>query len=240
MEEVKKVFWPKGTIVNIITVSIGSIIGLLLQKTFPDNIQVIVFQAIGLSTLLLGMKMALKVEGNYILIVIFSMIMGGIFGEVIGLKDLLFQLSDGVKAIFTIEDNLFTTGLITAFLLFCVGSMTIVGAIEEGLEGKRDLLYIKSTLDGFTSIALASTYGIGVLFSIVPMLIFQGGITILAKKLEHFLTANIINQLNGVGGLLIIGIGINLLKIGEVNIENLLPALIFVVVLTWFYDKLKT
>lgn len=227
-----------GTFVNMATVAVGSIIGLLLQKTFPDNIQHIVFQAIGLSTLLIGMKMAFKVEGNYLLVVIFSMILGGIFGELIGLKEILTALSEQVKSIFAIQDNLFTEGLITSFLLFCVGSMTIVGAIEEGLEGKRELLYIKSTLDGVSSIAFASTYGIGVLFSIVPMLIFQGGMTVLANKLQHLFTATIINQLNGVGGLLIIGIGINLLHLGEINIENLLPALVVVVVITWFYDRL--
>ena len=183
------------------------------------------------------MKMAFKVEGNYLLVVIFSMILGGIFGELIALKEILTALSESVKHLFAIEDNLFTEGLITSFLLFCVGSMTIVGAIEEGLEGKRELLYIKSTLDGVSSIAFASTYGVGVLFSIFPMLIFQGGMTVLANKLQHLFTATIINQLNGVGGLLIIGIGINLLHLGEINIENLLPALVVVVVLTWFYDQ---
>ena len=230
-------FLPIGTFVNMTTVAIGSLIGMLLQKSFPENIQFIIFQAIGLSTLLIGMKMALKVEGNYLLVVIFSMILGGIIGEALGLKELLTQLSDQIKGVFAIENNLFTEGLITSFLLFCVGSMTIVGAIEEGLEGKRDLLYMKSTLDGISSIAFASTYGVGVLFSIVPMLIFQGGMTVLANKLQLLFTATIINQLNGVGGLLIIGIGVNLLHLGSINIENLLPALMVVVVITWFYDK---
>lgn len=239
MKSTHRRFWPIGTFVNMTTVILGSSIGLVLQKTFPENIQSIVFQAIGLSTLLIGVKMALKVEGNYLLVVIFSMILGGAFGELIELKVMLTQLSEHVKAIFHIQDNLFTEGLITSFLLFCVGSMTIVGAIEEGLEGKRELLYIKSTLDGVSSIAFASTYGVGVLFSIFPMLIFQGGLTILANKLQHLFTVNIINQLNGVGGLLIIGIGINLLHLGTINIENLLPALIVVVGITWFYDRLK-
>ncbi|MEM1220916.1 MAG: DUF554 family protein, partial [Bacteroidota bacterium] len=143
----------------------------------------------------------------------------------------LFQLGDLIKASLGIEDGQFTTGLITAFLLFCIGSITIVGAIEEGIQGKRELLYIKSTLDGITSIALAATYGIGVLFSIFPMLLFQGGITILAGSAERFFTQIRIDFISAVGGVLIIGVGINMLELGVINLENLLPAIVFALLL---------
>lgn len=227
---------PIGTFINMATVVAGSLLGLYLQQLFPENIQAIIFQAIGLATLLIGIQMSLKVPGGYLLVVIFSLIAGGILGEAIGIKDILGHLGDGVKAAFAFGDARFTEGLITAFLLFCIGSMTIVGAIEEGLTGKRDLLLIKATLDGVSSVAFAATYGIGVLFSIVPMLLFQGGMTVLAKRLERFFTPIMIAQLSSTGGLLIIGIGINLLQIGQINIENLLPSLLVVVLLTRLFD----
>jgi uncharacterized membrane protein YqgA involved in biofilm formation len=224
---------PWGTLVNMLTVSIGSLIGLQLQKVFPPNIEAIVFQAIGLGTLVLGIIMSLKVPEGYLLNFIFSLILGGVIGELIGLQVALHNLGDWLQASLGLTGGQFTEGLVTAFILFCIGSMTLVGAIEEGLKGKRDLLYIKSTLDGISSIAFASTYGIGVWFSIFPMLLFQGGVTLLARSLQHFFTDIMIGQLSAVGGALIIGIGINLLQLGSINIENLLPALAITLVLTW-------
>lgn len=228
---------PIGTFINMATVSLGSLLGLWLQQLFPANVQAIIFQAIGLGTLIIGMQMALKVPDGYLLIFIFSLILGGIIGELIRLDQLLNNFGETVKQAFQVEDSRFTEGLITAFLLFCIGSMTIVGAIEEGLQGKRDLLLIKSTLDGISSIAFAATYGIGVLFSIIPMLILQGGITLLAWQMQRFFTAAIIGQLSAVGGVLIVAIGIRLLELGTVNIENLLPALAVAVVLTWGVER---
>ena len=181
--------------------------------------------------------MSLKVPDGYLLILIFSMILGGIIGEIIHLDVWLNNMGDQLKQVVSVNDSRFTEGLVTAFLLFCIGSMTIVGAIEEGLRGKRELLLIKSTLDGITSIAFASTYGIGVLFSIIPMLILQGGMTIMAKQLERFFTNVIVAQISAAGGLLIIAIGFRLLNIGKINIENLLPALLVVVLLSWTYEQ---
>lgn len=222
---------PLGTLVNMATVVIGSLLGLALQKVFPDNLESIIFQAIGLGTIVIGVSMSLKIPAGYLLTFIFCLILGGITGELIGLQEALYQLGDWVKASMGIEDNQFTTGLITAFLLFCIGSVTIVGAIEEGIQGKRELLYIKSTLDGITSVAFASTYGIGVLFSIFPMFLFQGGITFLARSAERFFTQTLIDFVSAVGGVLIIGVGINMLKLGVINLENLLPAILFALIL---------
>ena len=233
----KRTYIPWGTFINMTTVAIGSLIGMQLQQVFPANIQLIIFQAIGLGTLVLGIKMSLKIPDGYLLIFIFSLILGGVIGEIIGVKEILAGLGDSIKSIMNIDNNRFSEGLITAFLLFCVGSMTIVGAIEEGLEGKRELLYIKSTLDGISSIAFASTYGVSVLFSIFPMLIFQGGLTLLAGKVRHIFTDTIIDVLNAVGGALIIGIAIKLLNLGEINIENLLPSLVLVVIFTFMKQR---
>lgn len=228
---------PIGTFINMATVSLGSLLGLYLQNAFPANIQAIIFQAIGLATLLIGMQMSFKLPDGYLLILIFSLILGGIFGEVIHLDAVLENLSENLKNSLNINGENFTEGLITAFLLFCIGSMTIVGAIEEGISGKRELLLVKSLLDGVTSIAFASTYGIGVLFSIFPMLIFQGGMTLLAVQVKSIFKDKIIAIISAVGGVLIIGIGINLLKIGEINIENLLPSLLLAILFSIMYEK---
>ena len=228
---------PIGTFINMTTVALGSIIGLLIQQVIPGNIETIIFQAIGLATLVIGIMMALKVSEGYMLIFVFSLIIGGILGELLGVEQALLGMGEGIKKIFNFGGEKFAEGLITAFILFCIGSMTIVGAIEEGIQGKRELLLIKSTLDGITSVAFAATYGIGVLFSIIPMLIFQGGITLIAARSQHFFSEIMINQLSAVGGTLIIGIGINILRLGEVNIANLLPGLLVVAVLSWIKER---
>lgn len=228
---------PIGTFINMGTVIIGSLIGIWLQQTFPENIKAIIFQAIGLGTFLIGIQMSLKMSEGYLLILIFSLIIGGILGELVHLDIILQQLSEQLKNIFQVGDEKFTEGLVTAFLLFCIGSMVIVGAIEEGISGNRELLMVKSTLDGVSSIALASTFGIGVLFSIIPLLIIQGGMTVLSTYIHRFFTPTIIAQLSSVGGLLIIGISFKLLNLGNINIENLLPSLLVIVGFTWGYDK---
>ena len=228
---------PIGTFINMGTVIIGSLIGIWLQQAFPENIKAIIFQAIGLGTFLIGIQMSLKMSEGYLLILIFSLIIGGILGELIHLDIILQQLSEQLKNIFQVGDEKFTEGLVTAFLLFCIGSMVIVGAIEEGISGNRELLMVKSTLDGVSSIALASTFGIGVLFSIIPLLIIQGGMTVLSTYIHRFFTPTIIAQLSSVGGLLIIGISFKLLNLGNINIENLLPSLLVIIGFTWVYDK---
>jgi len=220
-------------------VVVGSLLGLWLNNIFPEEMKDIIFQAIGLGTLVIGILMCLKIQDGYMLLFIFSLIIGGIIGQVIGLDDILLRLGDSLKESLNVGEGRFTEGLVTAFLLFCIGSMTILGAIEEGLTGKRELLLVKSTLDGITSVAFASTYGIGVLFSIIPMLLVQGGITLAAGRLERFFTPTILSQISVTGGALILAIGINMLELGKINIENLLPSLVVVVALTAIYDGFK-
>lgn len=230
---------PIATFVNVLTVSIGSLLGLWLQQLFSENFEQIIFQAIGLGTLVIGVQMALKVPEGYMLIFIVSLIIGGVIGEALGVQTALNNLSDLLKNSLSIGDAQFTEGLVTAFLLFCVGSMVIVGAIEEGVQGKRDLLLIKSILDGVASIALTAAYGVGVWFSVIPLLLFQGGLTLLAGRIHHFFTPTILDQITALGGVLIIAISIRLMKLGTVNIENLLPSLVIIVVLTVLYDGFK-
>ena len=228
---------PIGTFTNVIAVIIGSLIGILLHKKFPEKIKAIVFQAIGLGTIIIGVQMALKIEN--LLVLIFSLLIGGIIGQAIDLEKHFEKLGNFLKTKIKSNNENFVEGLITAFLIFCIGSMTIIGAIDEGIRNDHSLLFTKSILDGFTSIALASTYGIGVLLSVIPMLIYQGGITLLAMRFQNFFSEILINQLTAVGGVLILGIGINLLEIKKIKITNLLPALIVVIVLTVILNIFK-
>jgi len=222
---------PIGTFVNVFTVLLGSTLGRVLRNRFPEKIKKITFQGLGLISIVLGIQMALKVE-NW-LVVIFSLLLGGILGEAISLEKRLEQSADFLKKKIGSKEERFVEGLITSFILFCVGSVTIVGAIQEGLTGDRTLILTKAVLDGFSSIALASVYGAGVTFSVIPLLIFQGGLTLLAFQLQGFLSERMVNEISAVGGILIVGLGINLLEIRQIAVNNMLPALIFVLILKW-------
>jgi len=218
-----------GTIVNVITVIVGSTIGLYLGNRIPDKINKGVFQALGLFTLVLGVNMAIK--GEMLLIIVFSLIIGTIIGELLNLDKAVEGLSSGLKNKLKLKNPKFTEGMLTAFLLYCIGSMTIIGAIDEGLGKGSQILYTKAIMDGFSSIALASVFGLGVAMSVVPLLIFQGGITLLAYWLGDFIGVEIINELTAVGGILLVGLGINILEIKQIRIMNMLPSLIVVVAL---------
>ncbi|MEK9178909.1 MAG: DUF554 domain-containing protein [Patescibacteria group bacterium] len=218
-----------GTIINCATILVGGSIGLVLHKNFPEKIRFIVFQGIGLFSLVIGMQMAFKAINP--LILVFSVIIGGIVGELLNLELRLDLLSEKLKKLSGSKSNTFTEGLTTAFLLFCVGSMAILGPINEVLRNDRSILYTKSILDGFSSIALASSLGVGVLFSAIPVFLYQGGITIFASTFQSYFSTSIISELTAVGGLLILGIGINLLDIKKIKVVNMLPSLIIAVVL---------
>ena len=226
---------PTGTLINTIAVIAGSTVGLLLQSRFPPKIREISFQGIGLCTLLIGMQMALQVQN--ILILIFSVLIGGALGEGPKLHDRFIQLGDTIKAKINMGNEKFTEGLITSFLLFFVGSLTIVGALEDGLNNDHSLFYTKSMLDGFSSMVLASTYGIGVLFAALPLLVFQSSITLSAEWLQPFLSEVVIDQMSATGGVIILGLGINLLEIKSLRITNMLPALFIVIILTLLTDN---
>jgi len=225
---------PVGSIVNATTVIVGSVIGMLIRKSLPERIKGIIFQAVGLATLVLAMQMSLQ-EGGDFLIMIFSLILGGILGEVLKLDMRLDVFGDALKSRIKIKNDRFTEGLVTAFLIFCVGSMTFVGALNEGLSGDRTLIFSKSILDGFTSIVLASVYGVGVLFSALPLFIVQAGLTLLASQFQMLFPDALIVQLTAVGGVLILGIGLGLLEIKQIKTVNMLPSLLVVTLLTFVF-----
>jgi uncharacterized membrane protein YqgA involved in biofilm formation len=219
------------------TVVIGGILGLSISKTFSPELELIISQAIGLGVLVLGFQMTLKLPESYLLVFILSLILGGVTGELIHLDRLLYNSAELLKTLFSSTDNSFAEGMTTAFILFCIGSLTILGALEEGLQGKRNLLFVKSGLDGISAIIFAAKFGVGVIFSIFPMLIFQGGITLIAAFLKNGIKEIRLKLISAVGGALIIAIGLNVLEISSINIENLLPALIFLFPLSILWER---
>jgi uncharacterized membrane protein YqgA involved in biofilm formation len=220
-----------GTIVNATAVLVGGTLGLIFKAKLAERFSTIIFQAIGLFTLFLGAQMAFRTEK--ILIMVFSLVLGAIIGEIINIEKGLNRFSDNLQSRFKTKNEQFNTGLITAFMLFCMGSMTILGAFEEGLGQSSELLFTKSLMDGFSSIILAATFGIGVLFSVIPLLLYQGGLTLFASELSAILTEPIIREITAVGGILLLGLGLNILNITKIRITNMLPALIVVGVLSW-------
>lgn len=226
---------PIGPVVNALAIIAGSLVGMALHKRFPDRIRLIVFQGLGLCVLLIGFQMAFKVHN--ILIMIFAVMIGGILGELMHLEEYFESLADRLKRLIRSKNERFTEGLVTASLIFCIGALAIIGSFDEGLRGDRTIVYTKSILDGFASIVLAASYGVGVLFSFLPVLAYQGGLTMGAGLLSPWFSDLLIAQLTATGGVLIIGIGINLLDIKRIRLASLLPSLVVVVALTLLYEK---
>lgn len=222
-----------GTLVNVGAVVAGSTLGLVIHSRLPEKIISITFQGIGLFTLFIGVSMAMKTQQP--LIMIFSIVLGGILGEWINIARYLERFGDGLKTRVKSKNERFTEGLLSAFLLFCMGAMTILGAIEEGLGDPPNLLLAKSVLDGFAAIALTTTFGIGVMFSAVPLLLYQGALTLGAGLLHNVLSDPVVNEISAVGGLLLLGLGLNILEIKEIRLLNMLPALLVATGLSIFF-----
>lgn len=218
-----------GTLVNTAAVIIGGVIGLLLKKNMPKRVTVIYFQAIGLFTLAIGISMVWNMQ--HILIVVGSLAIGSLLGEWMNLERGVERMGNYLKKRLKIGNEKFSEGLITSFLLFCIGSMTILGAIQEGTGGSPDLLYTKSLMDFFSAILLASALGVGVVISALPLLLFQGALTVLAMVASQFFTDSIILGITNIGGILLIGLGINILEIKKLKIMNMLPSLLVIVIL---------
>ena len=226
-----------GTVANIATILLGGSIGLVLNKRLPQRFVTIFFQVIGLFTLFLGVSMALKT--THVLHMVLSLITGALIGEWLHLERGMERFTNYLKKKLHFSGEKFTEGMITSFLLFCMGSMTILGGIEEGMTGDAHLLYIKSLMDGVSSIALASALGIGVLFSTIPLLIYQGGITLFSAWLGDFFPQIMITELTAVGGILLMGLGIQILEIKKLRIINMLPSLVMIIIFLWLFPDIN-
>lgn len=213
----------KGTFANIAAVLAGGGLGLLVGSRLPDRYRSIITAGLGLATLLVGLRLALKADS--MLIVIGSLVGGGLLGEWWDLEGRLEAAGAWLRARVGSTEGRFVTGFVTASLVYCVGPMTIVGSIQEGIDGNAEVLYAKSMLDGAASVAFAGSLGVGVLFSALTILVVQGGLTLLGTRLAFLLDERILNEVTGTGGALILGIGLLLLEVRRLRIANFLPAL---------------
>jgi len=218
-----------GTLLNIATVICGSLLGMLLAGRFPERVRQTIISGLGLFTLGLGVQMFLKTEN--ILIVLGSLLVGALLGEwwkiEEGLQSLGQLLERKLMRGGSADQLRFVRGFLTASLLFCVGPMAILGSIDAGLTGNIQILAVKATLDGFASLAFASSLGIGVMFSILPLLVYQGGITLLAGQVQAVVSPQMMTEMSATGGLILMAIAVSsLLEIKPIRAGNFLPALV--------------
>ncbi|MDE4542490.1 DUF554 domain-containing protein [Thermoanaerobacterium sp. R66] len=218
-----------GTFVNAASIVVGSFVGTLFKIGIPDRIKSTVMQAISLSVLIIGFDSALKYKN--LLLVIISLAIGGIVGELLDIEKKLNQFGDFLERKLSRNgENKISEGFVTASLIYCIGAMAIVGALKDGLQGDHSILFAKSMLDGISSIIFASTLGIGVMISSISVLLYQGSITLCASLLKDLLTANVIADMSAIGGVLIIGISLNMLNLTKIKIGNLLPSIFIPIV----------
>lgn len=220
---------PIGPLINALAILAGGLLGLAIGARLPERVRTIVFQGLGLCTLVIGLQMAFVTKSAIMLI--FSILLGGISGELLRLEDRFLALGDRLKARLRSGNPKFTEGLVNAAVLFCIGAMAILGSFDEGLRGDRTIVFSKSIMDCFAAIALASAYGLGVAFAALPVLVYQGLLVAFAGLLQPWLSEPLMNELTAVGGVLILGIGLNLLNLVQIRLSNLLPSLLVVVVL---------
>ena len=224
-----------GTFVNTLAIVAGSLVGLVLRGGLPEAYRLTVIQAIGLAVVLIGLRGALGCDD--LLLVIFSLAIGAAMGTALKIEARLQSLGQRIERRFGGNDNDLARGFVTASLVFCVGSMAIVGSLESGLADNHQTLFAKSVLDGISSIVFASSFGVGVLFSALPVLVYQGVITLSASLLKPLLVPAVVAQMSAVGGLLIVAIGFNLLDIAKLRVGNMLPA-IFLPLVYFFFRQL--
>ncbi len=212
-----------GTFVNCLTIIAGSIVGMLFKNGIPEKYNQTIMQAVGLAVVLVGFQSAFACED--LLVVIISLALGAIIGEFIGIESFLEKIGAFLESFFASHKGNFARGFVTASLMYCVGSMAIVGSLESGLTGNHQILFAKATIDGIMAIILTSSLGIGVLFAAVPVLLYQGGITLAAGWVKPLLVPEVVSQMSAAGGLLIVALGLNLLREKKIKVGNMLPAI---------------
>lgn len=221
-----------GTIVNCLAILLGGGLGLLLKKGLPEKLSTTVMQGVGLVVVYIGISGALK--GESILLATIAMVAGGLLGTLLDLDGLVNRFAHWMERKLVKDPasaGTFGEGFVNATLLFCVGAMAVVGSLNSGLSGDHAVLFTKSVLDGVSSVVFASAMGAGVLLSALPLLLYQGSITLLAQTLSPVLSTVAVNEMTCVGSLLIMAIGLNLLKITNIKVMNFLPAIFLPILL---------
>lgn len=230
-----------GPVVNALTIVVCSLIGCFFIRKIPQRFENIIKQALGISIIFIGIKGAL--DNQNVLLLIMSLVIGACIGELINIDLLMNKLGDYAEIKLNKKNNLpdsagvksrhsFSHGFVSASILFCSGAMAIVGSIESGLQGRYETLFAKSILDGSISLVFGASMGIGVVFSAVPVLLYQGGIALAAIAVRDFLSPQMITEMSAVGSIVIAAIGFNFLGIKEIKVANLIPAVF--VPLLWF------
>jgi len=230
------VFWT-GTVLNAATVLAGALIGTGLGDHLPERLRENVVRGVGLFTLAMGAKFAIDTAN--LLYILGAILIGGIIGSLLGIDGRLVALGDSLQRRYGGGSSTVSEAFVTSTIVFCVGPLTFLGAIQNGLTGDASLLAIKSVLDGFTSIAFAATLGWGVLLSIVVILVYQGGLAAGASLFSGLLTEPQLREMSAVGGLLILGVGLKLLKIRDVQVADFLPAIAIAPIIVGVVDVVK-
>ncbi len=220
-----------GVLVNVLTVLLGAALGLLFKKGIPEKVSRAAMTGLGACTLYIGISGSLS--GENVLILIASVVLGAITGTLLGIDGALSRLAEKVETKFKKKGQTVSLaeGLVAATLLFCVGAMTVTGSLTAGISGDNTILFTKAALDFVSSMLLASTLGIGVLFASVSVLVIQGALVLLASLIAPFLSAGSINEMTCAGSLLIIMIGTNLMGITKIKVADFLPAILFAPIL---------
>ncbi len=224
-----------GTIINTVTVIAGGGLGLIIGNKIPDRVRVIIVQVIGMTTLTIGLRDVINTEN--IVFPLVGMVLGGIIGELLRIEDRLAGVGEFLRRRFTksSSESTFVNGFVTATLLYCVGPLTILGAIEDASGRTPQLYIIKGTLDGFMTIIFTALYGVGAIFSAVSVFVVQGTLTIFGTSIDSLLTDRMRLELFSAGGLAVIAIGINLLEIKKIRLGSLLPGLVITPLLVWIF-----
>ncbi|HUV06619.1 MAG TPA: DUF554 domain-containing protein [Spirochaetia bacterium] len=219
-----------ATFINCAAVIVGALIGFFFHKKISESMKTVVYIGAGLIAFVLGLKMAF--EGNRIVFLAFSLILGGILGEWWNIEGGILSFGAFLKKRFSPGDSEkdFSYAYLDASVIFCVGAMTLVGAFKAGAEGNYELILTKSVLDGFMAIILSAAMGIGVAFSALTILIYQGGLTLLSGLIQPYMSAPLLAELTGIGGTLVIMIGLNLLGLSKIKTANFLPAILLILV----------
>jgi len=223
-----------GTIINVIAIIVGGMIGLIFRERFPERIAQTALQVMGLFTFVVGIQMAL--QGKEVILILISLASGAILGEVIQIEDRLERFGKWIEKFLKATQGSPAQGFIYASLVFAVGSMAIVGSIADGVKGDHSILVTKAMMDGIVSIPFAAGMGPGVLGSAATILVYQGSLTLLAGGLQSFFNPLVIAQLTAVGGVLVMGIGVNILGLKKIKVANFLPSLVVIILLTLIWN----
>jgi uncharacterized membrane protein YqgA involved in biofilm formation len=213
-----------GTVVNSLAIIAGSLLGFLLKGGIPERVNETIMKGLSLCVLIIGISGAIK--SNNMLLVICSVVIGGLIGEIIDIDKGLKKLGLFIESKLSGRGGKVSEGFITASLVYCVGAMAIVGSLESGLSGNHKTLFAKSMIDGISSIMFTSTLGIGVALSAVSVFIYQGIITLTASMLQGLLIPAVVAEISAVGSLLIVGLAFNMLEVSKIKVANLLPAVL--------------